>query len=103
MGVCISEDALNLHRLREKERRPKLLWQTKFISRKAAFKAAMMPAYAPSVARRADPRKVKRTLPWQKSALRQAQECDMRPEAHVVEVRPPSSGYGKVAPSKNFV
>ena len=72
-------------------------------SREAALKAAMMPAYAPSVARRADPRKVKRTLPWQKSALRQAQDYDMRPEAHVVEVRPPSSGYGKVAPSKNLV
>ena len=73
-------------------------------SREAAMKAAMMPAVAPQPVSD-DPRKVKRTLPWQKrkSALAEAQAWDQRPEAHIVEPRPPSSGYGRdarVAPAK---
>ena len=68
------------------------------------MKAAMMPAVAPQPVSD-DPRKVKRTLPWQKrkSALAEARAWDQRPEAHIVEPRPPSSGYGRdarVAPAK---
>ena len=64
----------------------------------------MMPAVAPRP-RSDDPRKVKRTLPWQKrkSALAEARAWDQRPEAHILEPRPPSSGYGRdarVAPAK---
>ena len=64
----------------------------------------MMPAVAPQPVSD-DPRKVKRTLPWQKrkSALAEARAWDARPEAHIVEPRPPSSGYGRdarVAPAK---